>query len=242
MNKNDKKAVYIQALNNYQCNNPWPCNDPWHSVTQNRLNTYVNGWLKKHSKNKQTILNAGSGNTQYITTSKIVYMDIIEDYIKNFKHYIVGSIDKIPLDDQTIDTIICVGSILNYADAQKSLDEFNRILKSGGTLILEFERSNSAEFLFTKNYAKIIFSKKYFYNNQTHILWLYNEHFISELLNYYDFKIITKHRFHCISSLLYKLGFSEKYSSKFSRLDSIIQLLSYPIAHNVIITAKKFRV
>lgn len=60
MNKKDKKAVYIHALNNYQSNNPWPCNDPWHSVTQNKLNTYVNRWLKKHSKSKQTILNAGS--------------------------------------------------------------------------------------------------------------------------------------------------------------------------------------
>lgn len=239
MSRKDKKAVYKRALSNYQSNNPWPSNDPWHNVTQNKLNTYINGWLKKYSNSKQTILNAGSGTTEYTTKSKIIYMDIVKDYIKSFEHYIVGSIDKIPLDDQTIDTIICVGSILNYADAQKSLDEFNRILKTGGSLILEFERSNSAEFLFTKNYAKTIFSKKYSYNNQMHILWLYNERFISELLNYYDFEIVTKHHFHCISSLLYRLGFSEEYSSRFSKLDSIIHILSYPIAHNVIITAKK---
>lgn len=242
MNRKDKKVVYRKALNNYQSNTPWPYDDPWHNATQKILNTYINRWLKIHSKSSHIILNAGSGNTQYSTNSRIIYMDIIENYIKNFRDYIVGSIDNIPLDKQTIDTVICVGSIINYADAQNSLNEFSRILKLGGTLILEFERSNSAEFLFSKKYSKTIFRKKYSYNNQAHLLWLYNEHFISELLNYYGFKIIKKYRFHCISSLLYRIGLSELLSSLFSKFDLIFQPLSYPIAHNVIITAVKIKI
>lgn len=38
---------------------------------------------------------------------------------------------------------------------------------------------------------------------------------------------------------MYKLGFSEKESSKYYKLDDSFQLLSYPFAHNVIIEFTK---
>ena len=79
-------------------------------------------------------------------------MDIIEEYISKFDNYIVRFIEKIPLNDNTIDIIICVGSILNYVDSFKAIKEFNRVLTLNG-LLLEFEHSNSAGFLFTRNYC-----------------------------------------------------------------------------------------
>lgn len=241
MNNSDKRLIYTKAIENYNNNTPWPIDDPWHKVTYKKLYTYVNNWILNNSKAKDIILNAGSGNTEYTTESSIIYLDIIEDYIKKYENHIVSSIDNIPLEELSVDIIICVGSILNYADVQKSISEFSRILKTNSTLIIEFERSNSAEFLFTKNYSKTIFSKEYSYNKQTHYLWLYNEYFIRKLLNYYGFEIKKTYRYHSISSLLNRIGITEKIASKFAILDSLIAPFSYFIAHNVIITAIKVK-
>ena len=233
MNKKNIKKV---AKENYAKSEPWPDNDIWHSYTYNILYRYVQKYLDElHFNSHQIILNAGCGKTIYETSGTIIYMDIIEDYINMFENYLVASIEKIPMQDNSVDCIICVGSVINYADAQKAIAEFGRILKPGGTLILEFERSNSAEFLFTKRYAKTVFTQKYQYNNQTHFLWMYNENFIIQLANYYKFKLQKRYRFHILSSLLYRIGFSEKKAAKYSNSDKYFQPCSYFFAHNEII-------
>lgn len=81
--------------------------------------------------------------------------------------------------------------------------------------------------------------KKYNYNNQEHLLWMYSEKYIKKILLHNGFKIENTYRFHILSSLIYKLGFSEKESSKYYKLDDSFQLLSYPFAHNVIIEFTK---
>lgn len=139
----------------------------------------------------------------------------------------------------SIDFIICVGSVINYADCQKSIFEFSRILKPNGILVLEFERSNSGEFLFTKNHHKMIFSKTYLYNNQKHILWLYNEKNIQKILRLNGFKIFNKSRFHIFSTLLNRFGLSEKKAAKYIKIDKLFLPFSYPLAHNCILFAKK---
>lgn len=231
--------VEQQAIKNYKNSKPWPDNDEWHKYTYTILKKYVQDWLIRNTTARMLILNAGCGNTTYNTPAEIIYMDIVEDYISSFKQYIVGSVEKIPLEDHSIDGIICVGSVLNYVDAQKTISEFSRILKPQGFLILEFERTKSAEFLFTPEYKKTIFLKRYHYNGQEHFLWMYNERFIIQLLEYYNLKLKTKYRFHCISSLLYRIGFQEKNIAKYSKWDSFLQIFSYPIAHNVILNLTK---
>ena len=156
-----------------------------------------------------------------------------------FENYIVGSVEKIPLPDNFVDCVICVGSVINYVDIQKTLLEFSRILKPHGVLILEYERSNSAEFLFTKKYAKTVFMQMYHYNDQTHYLWMYNEKFVLQLAEFYNFICKGKYRYHGISSLLFRLGISAEYAAKFSKFDNVLQPLSYPISHNQILILEK---
>ena len=166
-------------------------------------------------------------------------MDIISEYIENEPNYIVGSLESIPLEAESVDFIVCVGSVLNYCDAIRSISEIERVLKINGKAIIEFERSNSAEFLLTKNYSAHVFLKKYNYNNQQHLLWMYSEKYIKEILLIKNLKIKNIYRFHILSSLLYKLGLNEKESSKFYKFDDSFQKLSYPFAHNVIIEITK---
>ena len=61
---------------------------------------------------------------------------------------------KTTLKDHELDFILCVGSVINYTDALCTIQEFSRILNSGGYLILEFENSYSFEYFLTNSFKK----------------------------------------------------------------------------------------
>ena len=227
------------AISNYSDSTPWPEQDVWHSYTFSAVKRIVEQWLADYARKDMKILNAGSGGTEYDSCGKMIHLDIIEKYICHFEEYLVGSVENINLPDSSIDGIVCVGSVLNYADAQRTISEFSRILKPSGFLILEFERSDSAEFLWTTQHGKYIFPKEYSYNQQTHLLWMYSEKHIRQLLNHYGLHIRKCKRVHSVSSLLYRFGMSEETAAPYSKLDSLVQLLSYPFAHNVMLLGTK---
>lgn len=240
MDSEDIKDVENTAKKNYEKSEPWPNDDTWHAYTYKILHKYIQNYLDGlQLKNTQVVLNAGCGKTTYKTCATIIYMDVIEEYINMFENYLVGSIEKIPLQDCSVDYVICVGSVINYVDIQKAIVEFSRVLKPNGILILEFERSNSAEFLFTKKYAKVVFMQTYQYNNQTHYLWMYDEKFVLQLAEYYKFKYIKKYRFHNLSSLLFRLGLSERKAAKYSKFDNWLRPFSCFFAHNEILILEK---
>lgn len=240
MNTENERNVKSTAIENYMNSEPWPDNDIWHAYTHKTLYKKVQDYLHKLQLNKsQVVLNAGCGKTTYSIDATIIHMDIVKEYVDSFKNYIVGSVEQIPLANSSVDCVICVGSVLNYVDIQKAIFEFSRVLKPNGILILEFERSNSAEFLFTKKYAKTVFVQAYQYNNQTHYLWMYNEKFVLQLAQYYKFVCDKKYRYHTISSLLFRLGVREEKAAKYSVLDNLTQPFSYPFSHNEILILKK---
>ena len=117
------------AVENYSTSDPWPKEDPWHAHTYSSEKKIIERWLSKVATESMIILNAGSGGMEYDTRGKIIHLDIIESYIKMYDHFLVGSVEKIDLPDASIDGIICVGSVLNYADAQRTISEFSRVLK-----------------------------------------------------------------------------------------------------------------
>lgn len=236
---NNKNIVKNRAYQNYNQGEPWPKCDAWHDATHDIIDKYVKDYIKKHVKPGDICLNIGSGMTKYDVDGKIIQMDIIDDYIKNEPHYIIASLENIPLQNESIDFIVCVGSVINYCDAIRSVGEISRILKPSGRVVFEFERSNSAEFLLKKEYGSTVFLKKYNYNHQEHLLWMYNENFLKELIVYNGLKLESTYRFHIISSLMYRLGMNETRAAKYYKLDNFFQKLSYPIAHNVIMTLKK---
>lgn len=237
---NDHELVHNTAKSNYSKSTPWPEADIWHSWTYSIINNYVQDTLTSLDlSNGQIILNAGCGRTTYDSAGTMIYMDIVEEYVSGFDNGLVASVESIPLNDSSINVVICVGSVVNYADIQKVFSEFSRILVPGGYLILEYERSNSAEFILDKNYANTVFLKKYHYNEQIHNLFMYDERFVLSLSDYYGFSVVKKHRFHVISSLLYRLGISENKAAQFSSLDKFTQPISYPFAHNEIIVYRK---
>lgn len=234
-----KEITEKKAIDNYSISSAWPLNDKWHSETYSMLYKLVTKTLKKNATKQMVILNAGSGGTVYGDYPNMIHLDIVEKNIKSFAKHIISSITSIPLEDESVDIIICVGSVLNYTDAQKSICEFSRVLKPNGFLLLEFERSTSAEFLFTKDYNKELFLKNYHYNNQENSLWMYKEKNIIKQLKLYRFAIKSKKRFHVVSTLFYRFGMSEGKAAKFIKADKILWWCSYWLAHNCFLFAKK---
>lgn len=237
MNLQDK--IYKKAIDNYSSATPWPKDDVWHKTTFEIEKEIVEQWLSTLTSPSMRILNAGSGGTEYRTSGTLIHLDIVENYIKHFDNYLVGSVDNIKLDNNSVDGIISVGSVINYADAQRAIYEFSRVLKPNGFFILEFERSNSAEFLGTSNYRKSIFHKEYCYNEQKHLLWLYSEKHIRQILKNNSLSIKDCKRIHGLSSLCNRLGMCEEKAACLAKYDNLLQLISYPIAHNVLLMGFK---
>jgi ubiquinone/menaquinone biosynthesis C-methylase UbiE len=87
---------------------------------------------------------------------KITGMDISKDCVTlasgNAKaagvavDFLQGSASAMPFHDRTFNFIICVLAFKNFKEPIKCLNEFNRVLKSGGTaLIMDLNRNASRE-------------------------------------------------------------------------------------------------
>jgi len=93
--------------------------------------------VKKYAKYlKGKVLDAGSGPVlryrKYIDCEQYLTLDFEE---KN-KPQIIASMDSIPLEDTSLDSILCMQALTDLKDMDKVAKEFNRILKSGGHLML----------------------------------------------------------------------------------------------------------
>lgn len=200
----------------------WDPTDKWHTYTHKKISTFLR---KINLKKNLYILNAGSGGNSYNLYNRMHHVDVAEEKINKCPEYTVSSIESMPFKDDIFDVIICVGSVINYCDAAACLSEFNRVLKPNGLLILEFENSHSYEYFGKKAYKKNAYIVDCIFQSKEHRNWVYSHEYICKLLTTMGFNISSKRYFHILSSLVLRLGFSEKTSSWFAGLDVIFSLL-----------------
>jgi ubiquinone/menaquinone biosynthesis C-methylase UbiE len=112
---------------------------------QNIFDTYL-------SEISGKVLDTGCGTgilipilEKYKQISRIIELDIAENMVRNAKNkknflkyidFINGDAVHIPLTDNSIDTIIAYAIYPHIHDPQKALEEFYRILKPGGRLVI----------------------------------------------------------------------------------------------------------
>lgn len=222
-----------------QMNSVWPENNRWYDYTHNIIINFIEKHLSSKLTPNSMHLNAGSGGSEYALKRTCYHVDIAENLINKFEHFTVASIENMPFEDEMFDAVICVGSVLNYCDAVNSIREISRVIKSGGYLVLEFERSNTGELLFTTEYGKVSTKQQYDYMGHNHTLWLYSEKMIIHLLNECGLSIEDKTRYHCLSSLINHITHKEESSGKYAKYDKLVKPLSYFLAHNIILLCKK---
>jgi SAM-dependent methyltransferase len=191
----DRKRFY---QNHYRVSEPI---DPWHAYAQKIVHSTTRDWFATLGKGGR-ILNAGSGGSDYGISTPMVHLDLVADRINCFDEFVIGDVSHIPTDSGSFDVVLCVGSVLNYANPILSIGEFERVLRPGGLLILEYERSASPEYWRAHGRSSPCVRVKSFYGSQTTQLWVYGDEFINGLLAINGFSKLKETRFHGISSVV----------------------------------------
>lgn len=220
-------------------NSAWPT-DYYNIYTRRFITEYVLCTFK-NIESKSIVLNAGSGGTVYNIPGTMYHMDIAENRIKSLPNHFVGGIEEIPFEDSFFDYIICVGSVINYAEkTSKAFNEFRRILKPGGRLIVEYERIHSG--LIPSKYWKndrYLFFHEYF--DKKHENYVYSDAFINGLLKETRFEVLEDSKFQTIVPLIAMFTENEGIMAKYIKYDYLFRKIPYlnSFSHNRIILCSK---
>jgi SAM-dependent methyltransferase len=216
--------------------------DPWHAYSQDVVHSTTREWFGMYAGNSgPRMLNAGSGGSTYGINEPMTHLDLFESRVSHCSDFLVGDIAKIPAGDAAFDVVLCVGSVINYADPLRAIREFSRVLRMGGLLILEYERSASFEYLGKGSFSRGCCRVDTFYGNAPTKIWVYGDGFINGLLASSGFSPIREKRFHAISSIALAIFGSPAIASKFTLGDPIIAQI-WPfraIASNRILAIEK---
>lgn len=215
--------------------NVW-ANSPWYRYSYSKISNYLKNM--DYIQTSSYILNAGSAGNNYNLKCRMHHIDIAENKISMCSEYTVDSIEHMPFENNTFDGVICVGSVLNYTDAISSISEMIRVTKPNGTIIVEFENSNSLEYEFTKDHKKDATIIRTLYLDQLQAQWIYSYKYIISIINSFNVKIEDIYGFHIFDSLFAN---NEKVAIKLSKLDALVRLFPSikKFAGNVIVRFKK---
>ena len=199
--------------------------DPWHRYAQERIDHFTGQLVREAGLPANAyLLNAGSsGNDHGLTEFRQMHVELAEATIQHLPEYIQGSVESIPLPDQTFDACVCVGSVLNYADGMKTIRELARLLKTGGILVIEFEISNSAEYLFTKHSGADQAFVSTFLNYEEERINVYSRSAIFGLLDELGLKRERVVAFHVLSPWIYRLTGHVDFAARFAGLDPLVR-------------------
>jgi len=220
----------------------WPKSDIWHTYTYNYMCAYLKKELPKYCINSVTkILNAGSAGNTYDIDGEHYHVDICYEKIAHLKNAIEASIEELPHENNFFDGCICMGSVINYSDAAKSLFQLARVIKSGGFLIFDFEQSGSLQFIFSKIFNKNATIINTFNSGKTDRLWVYSRRYILSILNSAGLIVQKVEYFHILSSLAYKFLKNENKATAFTKFDVIAKYIPLlrKCSCNVILTCRK---
>lgn len=223
------KAEVAQKYNSLET--IWSPLDKWHKRTFKTIQEFIAVYVS-HLKNATgNILNAGSAGYSYgLSESKMIHLDIAEEKIQHLPNGRKGSIENIPASNEEFDMIVCVGSVINYCDPLKVFEEFDRVLKPGGHIVLEFENSNTLELIFTRDYnKKAVFVNTFYYGPEP--LWYYSDNWIREIISMHKLKIERVFKFHLLSPFIYRFTKNENSAGVFIWFDKILKWI--PVLRNI---------
>lgn len=212
--------------------------DRFSQMTTKFIDKVVNNVLRSYSADS-LILNAGSGGKQYKTSAQQVLMDIAENTLINVPNGIVGDVENIPFSSETFDCVICVGTVINYCDAEKAIMELSRVSKSNAILIVEYERSESG--FIDENHRGddvLVFKHKYF--GEEHMNLLYSDAFVDKLLDTNGLIVLQSNLFN--STIPWAERFlSEKLTHSICGLEPLFRRIRSinVFSHNRIVICKK---
>jgi SAM-dependent methyltransferase len=225
-----------------QLKSPWPASNRWSTHTRDSIASLLAHHAFALRDGKDRVLNVGShGNRYGLPPENHFHTDLVEEPLAGLNLACVADAEQLPFSAGSFDLVVCVGSVINYCAAARAIKEFGRVLRPGGRLMLEFETSDSFEFLFTSDFSRDVTLVNTFYNGEIERIYVYGRRYVQAMLLANDFQKCVMTPFHLISPLAYRLIRDEQLASTLGKLDGIGRRVPgfRSLSANVFATAQK---
>ncbi len=220
----------------------WP-DDPWYRHTTTRIRSLVGHFTRKYDFG-HVVLNAGAGGTDAadLCDNDKIDFDLSEKRIAPCTKPVCGNIETLPFKDAAFSSVLCVGSVINYCKADRSIAEFSRTTAPGGYLAIEFETTEGLDLIGFDSFKRDVAIVTNLYDvHDSEINVKYSSPHIQSILKENGYAIREVTRFHHLSPLLYRLCGSRRISGVLSSLDCVARFMPILRTHawNTFILAQK---
>ncbi|HEX6980306.1 MAG TPA: methyltransferase domain-containing protein [Alphaproteobacteria bacterium] len=208
----------------------WPATDLWLSHVKAWISRTIGVWRPALALTPDSrILNAGSGDESYsVAPGLVIDCDIADRKLVGLPFGVAGDLMNLPLADRSVDACVCVGSVVNYvSDLPKAIDEIARVVRGGGSLILEFESSRSPEYMFTRHFGRDVSQVSTYYIYENENIWVYNEAHVRRLLEAAGFDVVAQSRAHFVAPMIFRFKKDINYAARFAILDPIASRIPF---------------
>lgn len=214
-------------------NDIWRDDNHWSLHVKWSINTNIKKFFELFPVDETSlVMNAGSGGTIYSSIKVETFdCDLHLLRLEGCNLGVCANVERLPFKDCSFTHILCVGSVINYADPVKCIYELSRVLKYGGKLLLDYDSSQSWEFIFTKSFNQPVSFIKTFYNDTDDHIYVYSPSFINSIFQSNDLTILKESPYHCISPLAYLLIKNERWAGWFGKADN--SLSKFPFFKNL---------
>ena len=229
----DNGAIKEHARRLYSgMESPWPTSNRWSTHTHTSITTLIAKHVRPLLQPGHRILNVGSfGNSYGLQAALHVHTDIVLEPLLAAPQACVADAERLPFKDEIFDIVLCVGSVINYCSAAEVVRQLARVTRPGGHIALEFETSDSFEFMFSGDFAKDVTVVETFYNGVLEKIRVYGRGYIEAALRTYELRPFSRETFHTVSPLAYRLLADEQAAAKYGLLDKLVRYV--PIIRNL---------
>lgn len=228
--------AYLRAVRDkYNAIEIWPESDRWLAHVKGWIAGTIAEWQPRLGLTPSSrILNAGSGDKSYsIAPGMVINSDIADRKLVGMPCGVAGDLARLPLATGSVDVCVCVGSVVNYVpEHPRAIDEIGRVVKPGGSLILEFENSASLEYIGTPHFGRDVSLVSTFFINENENIWVYNERHMRRLLREAGFEVEAVSRAHFVAPLVHGYAQNIHYAARFLWLDRFIKYIPFLNRHS----------
>jgi SAM-dependent methyltransferase len=144
---------------------------------------------------------------------------------------VIASLLELPFRHGLYDLVVCVGSVVNYVDAVRAVSELCRVLKPGGTLIVEYERAWALPW----KDKLMVEPESVIYRGVPHTLNLYHDDYIQQILLSEGMKIRRRLAYHALSAVIEFLTRNAADAELYRTMDNVAGKFLSGIAANAIV-------
>lgn len=217
----------------------WPADD-WHMTTARTIRKFIES--RQINAGKDVLL-VGSGGIEYKISPEgnLIHLDLALRHLKGFPLAVAGIAEDMPFADNTFDAVACVGSVLNYCDFKKSIQEISRISKNGSVIFLEAETSNSIEYLGKECFWKDHHLAETFFGAETEHIYVISATALFNAIHAAGLAVKSVSRFHTLTSAILRASGKKNFQDWVYVIDAWLSKVPYinKFAGNIIVCCVK---